>query len=106
MLTFLLEHPKLRGCREEFHWHKTGNFDNELKAYLGHLSKKSDKIPGKPNSLLVAKTGVPAIKEIASHSSVMPKELNLTKSMVDSWSHRVIAIECLCDPVKTSFSLK
>ena len=21
LLTFLLAHPKIRGCREEFHWH-------------------------------------------------------------------------------------
>ena len=38
LLTFLLQHPKIRGCREEFHWHVTNNgFEFDLKAFLGHI---------------------------------------------------------------------
>ena len=36
-LAFLLQHPYFTGVMTEIHWHSTGNFDEDLKAYFGHL---------------------------------------------------------------------
>ena len=37
LLTFLLQHPKIVGSREEFHWHSTSTFNHDFKAFLGAL---------------------------------------------------------------------
>ena len=36
LLTFLLQHPKIRGCRDEFHWHASGEgFNHDFRSFLG-----------------------------------------------------------------------
>ena len=40
-LAFLLQHPHFTGVMTEIHWHSTGNFDEDLKAYFGHLHDRN-----------------------------------------------------------------
>ena len=36
LLTFLLQHPKIKGCRDEFHWHVSGKgFNHDFRSFLG-----------------------------------------------------------------------
>ena len=69
MLTFLLQHPKIVGTREEFHWHNTWNFNHDFKSFLGHIdmSNKRQNIELEPESFLVTKTGNSAIQAIAEN---------------------------------------
>ena len=70
MLTFLLQHPKIRGCREEFHWHDTGDYNYDLKSFLGHLGVANEKrnINWQPGTFMVAKFGNQAIRNITLNS--------------------------------------
>ena len=63
ILTFLLQHPKIFGSREEFHWHDTGDFNRDFKAFLGHhgYSYKQRSISWQVGSHLIAKFGNRAI---------------------------------------------
>ena len=36
LLTFLLQHPRIKGCRDEFHWHVSGKgFNHDFRSFLG-----------------------------------------------------------------------
>ena len=106
LLTFLLQHPNIRGCREEFHWHDTGDFNRELKSFLGHIGIANQKrnFNLEPGTFMITKTGNPAVWKIAENAEHVNASVGLTKSDIDKWRDTIIAIDCLCDPVKRLFS--
>ena len=82
MLTFLLQHPKIRGCREEFHWHDTGDFNRDFKAFLGHhgYSYETRSITWQEGSHLIAKFGNKAIwitESITKNSAIIEPSIGL-----------------------------
>ena len=73
MLTFLLQHPKINGYRQEIHWHDTGDFNRDLKAFLGHMGQRADKNkksflePGKAMILKMDNTPMWKMADDATH---------------------------------------
>ena len=106
LLTFLLEHPKIKGCREEFKWFRTGNYSYDMKALLGHASNKQKYIEWEPHKgqVLLVKMGNAAVWNITSHAALVTADINMTVFDVHKWRQHVVAIDCLCDPVKRLFS--
>ena len=104
LLTFLLQHPKIKGCREEFKWFRTGNYSYDMKALLGHASNKQKYIDWKKGDLLLVKMGNAAVWNITAHPAKVTEGLNMTVFDIKKWRKHVVAIDCLCDPVKRLFS--
>lgn len=107
LLTFLLQHPKIRGCREEFHWHATGDFNRDLKGFLGHIGIANEQrnINWQPGTFMISKTGNSAVWNITHNAKHVDTEsIGLTQGDIDKWRREIIAIDCLCDPVKRLFS--
>ena len=70
MLTFLLQHPKIRGCREEYRWTNTGDYNYDLKSFLGHLGVSNEKrnVNWQPGTFMIAKFGNLAIRNITMNA--------------------------------------
>ena len=54
--------------------------------------------------MMISKTGYVAINEIAKHADMVAPDIGLTSADIKQWRNNVIAIKCLCDPVKRLFS--
>ena len=54
--------------------------------------------------MMISKTGFPAIKEIATNANKVADDIGLTSDDIKKWRKSIIAIDCLCDPVKRLFS--
>ena len=104
LLTFLLQHPKIKGTREEFKWFGMGNYSNDMKALLGHARERQKFIDWKKGDLMMLKIGNKAVWNITNHPAKVTDGLNMTQFEIRKWRKHVIAIDCLCDPVKRLFS--
>ena len=71
LLTFLLQHPKIRGCRTEFHWHDTGDYNRDLKSFLGHIgiANETKNINWEPGTFMISRTGNSAIWTIVDNAA-------------------------------------
>ena len=54
--------------------------------------------------MMISKTGFPAIREIATNANKVAHDIGLTPTDIKKWRKSIIAIDCLCDPVKRLFS--
>ena len=69
LLTFLLQHPKIKGTREEFKWFGMGNYSYDMKALLGHARERQKFIDWKKGNLMMLKIGNKAVWNITKHSA-------------------------------------
>ena len=86
LLTFLLQHPKISGCRKEFHWHSTGNFTFDLFSFLGKISRTKLTIPD--DTLFISKTGLPVFMRIKSFYNETKAE-SFENIKIRSWLENV-----------------
>ena len=54
--------------------------------------------------MMISKTGNVAINEIAKNAKNVAPDIGLTRADIRKWRKSIIAIDCLCDPVKRLFS--
>ena len=69
MFTFLFQHPKIDGNREEMHWHNTWDFNHDFKAFLGHVGTVNSHINFEKGIILMTNTGNAAIKTITGNAA-------------------------------------
>ena len=53
----------------------------------------------KTGDMFITKTGENAIEQIVKHKQRIAKDIGISSASVTKWKKKLVAIDCLCDPV-------
>ena len=51
------------------------------------------------DDMFITKTGANAIEDIVKHKKKIAKDIGISSEKVIKWKKKLVAIDCLCDPV-------
>ena len=103
LLAFLLQHPRIHGNRQEYHWRENlGSFRNDMKAFMGRFSHTNLKL--EPNQTFAAKIGMPSVIQMVKNKNQLTDFDAMNSTYLNQWSEKTIVIDCLCDPVRRIYS--